>query len=215
MEISPFYFRMIFFSLEPKILILRDISVDQYVMEKSPVNLETTQKVMEKLAKFHALSYFLLNDNHDESIASYTEGFMSERMKGNAEFITQMLGLGTHVIRGWGKEMEKVADRLAILAPGLFQKMIKFYSANAPGTGYNVLNHGDFHLRNMLFKWQEGPEKIAESIQFVRNESFKVTVAIFYNQRFISDRLSIFFLRKSSCGYYLDPLLCGRWRDEG
>lgn len=158
---------MIYFSLEPKIIILQDISPDQYVMEKAAVNLDTTTKVLQKLAKFHALSYFMANDQNDETVPNYTEGFMSEKMQGNVMFVNQMLAMGIEVLKGWGKEMEQVAERLTTLAPVLFPKMIKVYKANPAGSGYNVLNHGDFHLRNLMFKWQEGPEKISESIRFV------------------------------------------------
>lgn len=152
--------------MEPKIIILEDISTDQYVMEKSPCGFDTVTKVLQKLGKFHALSYFM-NDSQDQTIAGYTEGFMNERMQGNLMFINQVMGLASQVVGGWGKDMEQVAEKLAALTPNLFPKLCKIYAANAPGQGYNVLCHGDFHLRNLLFRWGEGPEKVAESIRFV------------------------------------------------
>lgn len=39
---------------------------------------------------------------------------------------------------------------------GLFEtfemKGSKVYQKNSPNEGFNVLNHGDFHINNMLFK---------------------------------------------------------------
>lgn len=55
-------------------IILQDVSVDGYVTEKKPQNLDTTTKVLKKLAKFHALSFFL-EDGHEDKISSYTEPF--------------------------------------------------------------------------------------------------------------------------------------------
>lgn len=81
-----------------------------------------------------------------------------------------MVGLAVEVLKTWGKEMEPIAEKLTALAPTLVTKLFKIYSANPAGQGYNVLCHGDFHLRNLLFKWadQEAPEQCAEAIQFVR-----------------------------------------------
>lgn len=170
--------------MEPKIIILEDITPDEFVMEKGPQSYDTVLKVLKKLAKFHALSFYM-NDNHDELIANYTEGFMSERMKGNAAFVQQMMGLAIAVIKDWSKEMEQVAGRLAALMPTMFSRMIKVYG---PGTGYNVLNHGDFHLRNIMFKWMDGPEKSANDIRFVSGENnFKKVCFLINNSIFQID----------------------------
>lgn len=40
------------------------------------------------------------------------------------------------------------------------------YVKNAPGEGYNVLNHGDFHLRNLLTKFNSASGRL-ERLQFV------------------------------------------------
>lgn len=168
---------MIYSSLEPKIIILQDISLDQFLMEKGPQNFDTVSKVLKKLAKFHALSYFL-NDNHDETIASYREGFISETMKGSVAFINQIVGLAIAVLKGWGKDMEQIADRLTVLLTKLAPQMMTIYGPNPPGKGYNVLNHGDFHIRNLMFKWKEDPEKVVEAIQFVSERFFIIAIEV-------------------------------------
>lgn len=155
--------------MEPKIIILQDISPEEYVVEKSPQNVDTVTKVLQKLGKFHALSYFL-NDNHDEQISQYNEPFMSEKMKGSLQFINQVFGLALPVVKGWGKDMEVVVDRLLALQPVIIPKTLNHFKANAPGQGYNVLNHGDFHIRNILFKWVEDPERVVDAIRFVSDK---------------------------------------------
>ena len=39
------------------------------------------------------------------------------------------------------------------------------YKPNKPGAGYNVLNHGDFHIKNLLFK--HDLEERFEDVYFV------------------------------------------------
>lgn len=39
---------------------------------------------------------------------------------------------------------------------------------NEPGSGYNVLNHGDFHLRNILMKLDTDASKRLENFRLVR-----------------------------------------------
>lgn len=41
----------------------------------------------------------------------------------------------------------------------------KSFIPNKPGCGFNVLNHGDFHMRNILLK--HDPEQRLKSIRFV------------------------------------------------
>lgn len=175
MTFSSSHFSLIYSSLAPKIIILQDLTTDNYSMEKIPHNLEVVEKVLAKLAKFHALSFFLANDSHDETIVNYNEPFISETMKGSLAFISQMFGMAVMVLQGWGKEMEGVVDRLKKLMPTLIPKALSVYQKN---DRYNVLCHGDFHVANLMFKWKEDPEKIVESIRFVSEFIFASTILI-------------------------------------
>jgi hypothetical protein len=42
---------------------------------------------------------------------------------------------------------------------------VKSYTQNPKGCGFNVLNHGDFHLRNILIK--RDAEQRIENVSFV------------------------------------------------
>lgn len=57
-------------------------------------------------------------------------------------------------IRTW-PGYETIADKLVAIKPKIMEKGVKSTTPNKPGEGYNVLNHGDFHSKNLLFKKDE------------------------------------------------------------
>lgn len=54
-------------------------------------------------------------------------------------------------MRSW-EGFEMIAEKVESLIEKFEVKGDKVYHANASGDGYNVLNHGDFHFNNMVFK---------------------------------------------------------------
>lgn len=50
---------------------------------------------------------------------------------------------------------EIIAEKIEALKPKFLEKGLKSTSPNKPGEGYNVLNHGDFHAKNLMFKKDE------------------------------------------------------------
>lgn len=58
------------------------------------------------------------------------------------------------IVRLW-PGFEAVADKMVAIRSKLMEKGLKTTAPNKPGEGYNVLNHGDFHAKNMLFKKDE------------------------------------------------------------
>lgn len=55
----------------------------------------------------------------------------------------------------------------------LEQTLTKTYTANSADAGYNVLNHGDFHLRNMLFKTNEARIEDFRFVSIKQNQYIK------------------------------------------
>lgn len=64
---------------------------------------------------------------------------------------TQSLDAFIDVAREFN-DFERFIPNLESFRNQLASKCLKSYTANRNGIGYNVLNHADFHLKNMMFK---------------------------------------------------------------
>lgn len=156
---------MAYYSLDPyKIVFIEDIS-PEFTMSEQHLDFKTSVKVFEKIAKFHAISMYM----HDqrEPLEKYTEGFVSKQLAGTAGFIGQGLDSFADVIQGWGGEMEIAAKKLKSLVPNMYERLMKLFAVNK--NGLNVLNHGDFHIKNLLFRQQNSELKQVDPIRLVRN----------------------------------------------
>lgn len=157
---------MSFCSLKPnKIVFIDDLSPEYSIM-KQPLNFETAAKVFTKIAKFHALSFYL-HGNDNVSFAQYKEGFISDKIGPMIQMLQMMFGALGDIVKGWGGKMEVIGQKYKDLAPHLYDRLVKIFSA--PSSGFNVLNHGDFHIKNVIFKRKPGSEEDVEEIRLVSN----------------------------------------------
>lgn len=86
------------------------------------------------------------------------------------EFFQDTLVVFKESIATW-EGFEHFLPKIDYLQKNLAEIGKRSYRANKPGQGYNVLNHGDFHLRNILFKTNE--QKRLEDFYFVSQEHFE------------------------------------------
>lgn len=61
-----------------------------------------------------------------------------------------------NVMREWGGVFESFAPAMDKFASTFASRALASYTPNRSEHGFNVLNHGDFHIRNLLFKQQDG-----------------------------------------------------------
>lgn len=80
-------------------------------------------------------------------------------------FLVDALVTFKDVLKTW-EGFDEYLPRLDKLIENIYKIGKAAYAANKPGNGYNVLNHGDFHIRNLLVKINE--KKRFESVRFVR-----------------------------------------------
>lgn len=88
----------------------------------------------------------------------------------------------TDVIKEWDG-YEKYVEHFEIYKRNYLSKVLKTYAPNRNEFGFNVLNHADFHIRNLMFK--KNDENFIEDFTFV---SLKTFILFIWN-------LTMFFFR--------------------
>lgn len=156
-----------YYNLKPyKVMFIDDIS-PEFIMSERQLNFDESVEIFKKIATFHALSFYMGEDH--APMKTYTDGFISSRIQGTNAFLGQNIQLFAETIAEWGPEMKAIADKLEALKPTVFQKLLKLFQAN-DAAGYNVLNHGDFHIKNILFRNQEQFAKSTDTTRLVRRD---------------------------------------------
>lgn len=167
-------------SLKPhKIIFIDDIS-PEFVMSPGPVDYDVAERVFHKIATFHALSFYMGEDH--EPMKNYREGFISKSTEKMMPMFMMLYSQFVETISEWGPEMELVAQKLTALQPNFYPKLLKIFSTNDV-TGYNVLNHGDFHIKNIMFRNQEEFPKDHDQVRLVSLQMVQRPLAMkLYNE---------------------------------
>ncbi|CAD7093762.1 unnamed protein product [Hermetia illucens] len=141
--------RVIYSALEPhKFIIFEDLKEQGYFMLPHNIPDEyETRLIFSKLAQYHAVTFKMKADGRNDfnfkgTIFGFTAGREMEFLLTGPKFLAEVM----ESLPGF----ESCANKLRkITADWLMDKCIKV--VNAPAA-YSVLNHGDFHVRNMMFK---------------------------------------------------------------
>ncbi|XP_017123778.1 uncharacterized protein LOC108143759 [Drosophila elegans] len=149
------YVPCIYHSLEPRqVMIFEDLVPQGYsVIRNRPVTLEELKKVFAKLAKWHAVSMKVMNEQPD---------FLKEFRYGLIEMPTLMTDpMVTTGMENFMNMLEKIPEltkykphfeKIKIDYLQRMSDVMQEYRKNFQSDGYYVMSHGDFHLRNMMFK---------------------------------------------------------------
>ncbi|XP_058822379.1 uncharacterized protein LOC131683970 [Topomyia yanbarensis] len=149
-ELGP---RLLYSSKEPKlVMVFEDLAKRNYGMKNSQLDLHEAKIAYTKLARWHAASLHLADTipiitKLDKGIGSITNEEFDKMWDNN-------IGLLAKVCREW-PGYEHYGDRVDNLRKGISQKTKDIYKFSE-STLYNVLNHGDFHYKNMMYKTVEG-----------------------------------------------------------
>jgi aminoglycoside/choline kinase family phosphotransferase len=112
-------------------------------MHNQPLNLADTKVVCAKIAKFHAASMSTVSQG------CYETGLFQLKSNDGLKFMQNNVELFIDELKTW-KNSEIYVPKFENFLSQFMQKGRTIYeSANA---SYKVLNHGDFHHNNMLFR---------------------------------------------------------------
>ncbi|XP_059621215.1 uncharacterized protein LOC132264897 [Phlebotomus argentipes] len=147
-ELAP---RMLYYSTDPLIIIFEDISKFGYEMHQGFLDFDNAIKIVKKLAKFHALSFYI-NDNkyaHKFDFTKYKGIMITENTIDKMQVFVDGLSAMKEEVETW-TEFEKIAEKIEVVRTTFLRKLLSVYYPN-PEPGFNVLCHADFHIKNMMF----------------------------------------------------------------
>ncbi|XP_063709154.1 uncharacterized protein LOC134837698 [Culicoides brevitarsis] len=152
---------LIYQSLEPApVIILEDISLFGYEMIRKPADFDGTLQIAQKLAKFHATSMYI--NANDMDLTTFSDPLIVMTPIGQPGFLENMI---FPAMKGVLESLKKWPDNEIVVekvekALKKFIKQMKDVYKGKTEPIYKVLNHGDFHFKNIMVK------KIAESESF-------------------------------------------------
>lgn len=144
------YSRLVYYSTDPIVLVFEDLTQENFNMHYLPLKMDSLKIVINKIAKYHAISMVVANSDRKDLVNGYQNIFDAEKMRNVfSSMIEQGKTLGGKV-KEW-PNMKKIGVKIETHMEQLFKQFADSYKRQNTW-GFNVLNHGDFHIRNMMFK---------------------------------------------------------------
>lgn len=165
---------------------LKDLSSEGYTVPREAFNeLDDSKAIIQRLAQFHAASFYLADCDGFDFI-DYNYSIYQTESVINAFFLDTLKAF-KETLETWEGYVGYI-PKLEYLMGHIGEIGKKCYLPNKPGEGFNVLNHGDFHLRNILTL--NDSAKRLKTFKFVRKRLWVCKCLILINVLFL-DRLPI------------------------
>lgn len=123
--------------------------------------------IYRKIAKLHAVSFMLSQTEDHEIVTKYDEGIFTNSTIMTTDFMSK--GIHNFIdLLAKHKEFRPYLDKVKALQPDMAkqcQNLYKAFKLNRKERDIFVLNHGDFHLKNLMFKFNN--ENLAEDLIMV------------------------------------------------
>lgn len=145
----------VYHSLEPRqVMIFEDLVPKGYsVVRNRSASIEELKAALKQLAKWHAVSHKLLKEQPhlieglQYDLTTLPNFLEQDFIRSSLSNFIDMLG-NVKELTDYRKYFEALQGKLI----DRWVAVIREYRENRQANGYYVLCHGDFHLRNMMFK---------------------------------------------------------------
>lgn len=147
------------------IIVLEDLSLKKFVMADRKIGLDSNhiKLSLKKLAKFHAVSMVLIEED-PKALEKFDIGMFSRQTSAFNSFFCGNMNALTTEVSSW-KGYEEYAKKLEAMKTNLLENACKVFD-NEPGDIKSLI-HGDFWTNNVMFKYDKKGE--VDDAMIVRN----------------------------------------------
>ncbi|XP_035775524.1 uncharacterized protein LOC118457786 [Anopheles albimanus] len=135
-----------------RVIVLEDLAPDGWKGHDLIESYEEAKPITIAIARFHAASFYLSKNKTDFG------SFQTDAFKRKDPVVEWMfsnnLKAFVKALRTW-KGYEHIADPLERTVEDYHERLHNIYCCETPGRTYNVLNHGDFHPKNLLHQFND------------------------------------------------------------
>ncbi|XP_016932852.4 uncharacterized protein [Drosophila suzukii] len=202
----------IYHSLDPRrVMIFEDLVPQGYsVIRDRPVALEELKTAFSKLAKWHAVSMKVINEQ-PAFLKEFKYGLFDMPTIQNDPFVTT--GMKSFIemldnlpdLKKYKPYFEQIQEKHLKRLEAEMQE----YHKNRRNDGYYVLCHGDFHLRNMMFKnnKETGNHEDTMLVDFQLSNLCPITVDLTYSIYMLMEPEQRRDMGKDLINYYFTVLV--------
>ncbi|XP_036340931.1 uncharacterized protein LOC118750316 [Rhagoletis pomonella] len=175
----------------PAYVVFEDLALKGYTTTGyRHASLTEVKAALLKLAKLHAISYKLSQEKNN-IFATMNKGSMNSMDPNNFDFIKNASKLLKEVLSEHG-DLRKYVPHIESVEHTLLPKIIDMFNENRNGKcdGIFVLNHGDFHNKNMMICNVDGELKDLMLVGMHRvgeNRLFLITSFLVFSYGFVDE----------------------------
>ncbi|XP_065354376.1 uncharacterized protein LOC135948850 [Calliphora vicina] len=160
--------QLIYHALEPhKVVIMEDLCEAGYDTIRGRYLTEDEMKMVYlKIAKFHAATYLMGQSEEPEIVTKYNAGFFCNSTITNLDFVRNGIWNFIEMLSAH-EEFAGYLEKVKLMQPHMMKGCMDLYNAHKLNKGQGdifVLNHGDFHMKNLMFKFNEETGKMEDVI---------------------------------------------------
>lgn len=131
-------------------MIFEDLGQENFILPTQPLDMKEMNPVIERIAKYHALSMVIAESDQSDLVTRFANYYDATK---NRTIFESVMGQGKllgSAVKNW-PGLENVGEKIESQIETLFEKFAACYQKPSR-FGWDVLNHGDLHAFNFMFK---------------------------------------------------------------